>query len=143
MKNAKSNQKLREDGGRFLRKRRTQLDLTMAQISFNTGVISLSQMAIYKLETGVKGIRLSDIRPLSIAYKVEAKELLKFTEYSEGEFTEYLKSAPSESGGLSVISPNKLVTITDLKFKVIIAEGLETPLTLSQVMQLLSQRPQP
>ncbi len=140
MKNSKSSAKSRNAVGKFLRAKRKVLGLTMAQIAFKAGILSLNQIAIYKIETGKKGVRISEIRPLSQAYGVEADDLLMRTGYSPEEHVDYLKNVPPESNLLGVINHNRPVTTEDLKFLITVSEGLSSPLDLGQVVQLLSRR---
>ncbi len=137
---SRSTPKSRVKVGKFLRTRRLILDLTMAQIAFRAGTLSLSQMAIYKIENGIKGVRLSDVKPLSVAYGLEVNELLNLTGYSHEEFADYLRNAPQDPLVSERVNSDKLVTTEDLRFLVTISEGLSDPMNLGQVIQLLSRR---
>lgn len=136
----KFSKKLRGVAGKFLRGRRQALGQTMAEIAVRGGVPSVTQMTVHKIERGTRGIKLSEVRPLSVAYGLDVREILKFTGHSEEEFNDYLKNVPPEPHALSIIDPNKLVTTDDLKFLVGISEGLVIPLNLGQVVQLLNSR---
>lgn len=138
--NAKSGNKLSIEGAKFLRARRLALGLSMAEVAFKTGLLSLNQMAIFKIEKRVKGIRLCDVQALSRAYGVGAEEILKFTSYTAEEYADYREVKSSEPSTLGELNLSKVVTIDDLKFLVGISEGLGAPLNLGQVVQLLNKR---
>ncbi len=140
MKNSRSDSKARLKVGKFLRARRQVLDLTMAKVAMKTGVLSLCQMAIFKIEKGIKGVRLCDVLPLSMGYGVEVKKLLEITGYSQEELDSYLKSVPPTPEVLGRINLDRPVTTDDLKYLISVSDGLKTPLNLSQVIQLLGLR---